>query len=115
MTQEAIMRLNDVVNQLELKKVTQIEDRNVTGVFISDMLSDVMSSAKSENLWITVQTHKNIVSASNLIDISAVIIPNGKEIPEGTIELANRFHVNILSTNLPVYELVRKLVGIGIN
>ena len=108
------MNLNEILNKVELAPITKIEDRDVTGVFISDMLSDVMSSSQAGNLWVTVQTHKNIISAANLIDISAVIIAYGKKVPDETIELANRFHVNILSTSKSTYDLVKQLIEAGI-
>ncbi len=108
------MKLKEVIDKLNLKALTGIEDRDVSGVFISDMLSDVMAAAKPENLWLTVQTHKNIVSAANLIDISAVIVINGKAVPEDTVELANRFHVNILSTSLSAFQMAGKLIEAGI-
>ena len=108
------MKLKEIIEKLSLYSLTNLEDKDVSGVFISDMLSDVMSSAQSGNLWLTVQTHKNIVSAANLIDISAVIVTNGKIVPQDTIELANRFHVIILSTALTTFELTGKLVNIGL-
>ncbi len=108
------MKLQDLISKLSLKVLTNLEDKDITGVFISDMLSDVMSSAQSGNIWITVQSHKNIVSAANLIDISAVIVTHNKQVPEDTIELANRYHVVIMSSPLPTFELASKLVEAGI-
>ena len=104
------MKLQQVIDALQLTASTDVEERDVDGVFISDMLSDVMSSAKANNLWLTVQTHKNIVSAINLIDIAAVLITHGKTVPPDTIELANRFHVVILVTSLSTYEAVKRLI-----
>jgi serine kinase of HPr protein (carbohydrate metabolism regulator) len=108
------MKLQEVIDKLALKVLTNVEDKDVTGVFISDMLSDVMSSAQGGNLWITVQSHKNIVSAANLIDISAVIVTHNKQVPEDTVELANRYHVIILSSPLTTFELASKLVEAGV-
>jgi len=108
------MRLQEIIDKLALKTLTTVEDRNVTGVYISDMLSDVMSSAQSGNLWITVQSQKNIVSAANLVDISAVIVTHNKNVPADTIELANRYHVVILSTPLAAFELASKLIEAGL-
>jgi predicted transcriptional regulator len=96
-----------------LKALTVLEDRDVSGVFISDMLSDVMGNAQSGNLWLTVQSHKNVVSAANLVDISAVVVTNDKKVPEDTIELANRFHVIILCSPLTTYELAKALMQAG--
>ncbi len=107
------MKLQEIIQKFELKALTNIEDREVTGVYISDMLSDVMSSAKSGNLWLTIQTHKNIVSAANLIDISAIIVTNDKKVLDDTIELANRFHVVILSSPLVTFDMATKLIEVG--
>ena len=107
------MKLQDIIDKLSLKAVTNVEDKDVQGIFISDMLSDVMSIAQAGNLWVTVQTHKNIVSAANLIDVGAVIVTHNKKVPSDTIELANRFHVAIFNTSLSTYELTRKLIEIG--
>ena len=108
------MKLKELIDKFELTALTNIEDKEISGVYISDMLSDVMSSAKSGSLWMTVQTHKNIVSAANLIDLSAIIITHGKKVPDDTIELANRFYVNILNSPLPPYELATKFIEAGI-
>ncbi len=108
------MKLKEIIDKLSLKPLTILEERDVTGVFISDMLSDVMNSAQPGTLWLTVQSHKNIVSAANLVDISAVIVTNDKKVPEDTVELANRFHVMILSSPMATFELATKLVEAGI-
>jgi hypothetical protein len=108
------MKLQEIIDRLALKTLTVIDERDVSGVFISDMLSDVMSSAQPGHLWLTVQSHKNIVSAANLVDISAVVVTYDKKVPEDTIELANRFHVIILSSPLSTFELATKLVEAGI-
>ena len=108
------MKLQEIIDRLALNVLTVTDERDVTGVFISDMLSDVMSSAQPGNLWLTVQSHQNIVSAANLVDISAVVVTNNKKVPDDTIELANRFHVIILSSPLSTFELATKLVEAGI-
>jgi serine kinase of HPr protein (carbohydrate metabolism regulator) len=108
------MKLQEIIGKLALTPLTNVEEREVSGVFISDMLSDVMGNAQSGNLWLTVQSHKNVVSAANLVDISAVVVTNGKEVPKDTIELANRFHVIILGSPLSTYELAKNLMQTGI-
>ena len=108
------MKLKDIVDKLSLKVLTDIEDKEVTGVYISDMLSDVMSNAQAGNLWVTIQTHKNIVAAANLIDISAVIVSQGTNVPDETVELANRYNVIILATGDSTFALGAKLFQIGI-
>jgi predicted transcriptional regulator len=108
------MKLEEVIEKADLKALTKVEARDVEGVFISDMLSDVMTGAEAGNLWLTAQTHTNIVSAANLVDLAAVVITSGKGLPQATIDLANRYHVVILSTPLKTFEFAAKLVEIGL-
>ncbi|UCE25721.1 MAG: serine kinase [Candidatus Zixiibacteriota bacterium] len=108
------MTTKDVIEKIGLRSLSKFEHRDVDGVFVSDMLSDVMAGAKSGNLWVTVQTHKSIVPAANLVDVSAVIITSGKNVPQETIDLANQHNIAILSTDLPSFELVGKLYGLGL-
>ena len=108
------MKLKDLVEKTGLETLTNLENKEVVGVFISDMLSDVMANAQTGNLWLTVQTHSNIVSAANLIDISAIIVTLGKEVPQKTIDLANRYHVVIFSSKESSYNLTKKLIEAGL-
>ncbi len=108
------MNTEELAAKAELKKLSEFEPRDVNGVFVSDMISDVMAGAKSGNIWLTVQTHKNIVSAGNLVDVSAIIITNGKKVPQETIDLASKYDVAILSTDLQTFELVGKLHEVGL-
>ncbi|MDY6936013.1 MAG: DRTGG domain-containing protein [Spirochaetota bacterium] len=108
------MKLQELIEKLDLTVLTKLEERNVEGAFITDMLSDLMASAKAGNIWLTVQTHKNIISAANLLDISAILISSGKTVPQETIDLANRFHVIILSSTRSTFELAGKLIEVGL-
>ena len=108
------MTTKDIIEKLELKAMTEAEDREVDGVIITDMVSDVMAGAKSGNLWVTIQTHKSIVPAANLVDVSAVIITHGKQIPKETIDMANKHEIAILYTEMATYELVGKLLEAGL-
>ena len=108
------MTTKELIENIDLKKLSQFDHREINGVFVSDMLSDVMAGAKSGNLWVTVQTHKSIVPAANLVDISAIIITSDKEVSQDTIDLATKYNIAILSTELATFELVGKLYGLGL-
>jgi predicted transcriptional regulator len=108
------MTTQELSEKIGLKTLSKFEDRDVNGVFVSDMISDVMAGAQSGNLWLTVQTHKSIVPAANLVDVSAVIITSGKEVPQDTIDLASKYSIAILSTDLPTFDLIGKLYSLGL-
>ncbi len=108
------MTTKELVEKVGFKPLSEFEDREVTGVFVSDMVSDVMAGAKSGNLWLTIQTHKSIIPAANLVDVSAVVITSGKQVPQDTVELASKFDIAILSSPLATFELVGKLYALGL-
>lgn len=54
-------------------------DKEVTGVYMSDMVSDMIANAKAGNLLVTVQIHNNVIAAANLVDIAAIIVTQGKQ------------------------------------
>jgi hypothetical protein len=110
------MKLEEAVNKLEIKKVTEFfdGDRTVSGAYTSDLLSDVMANVKKDNLWITLQTHLNIVAVATLKEITAIIIVLDKEIDKDTLEKAEAEKITILKTPLTAYRISGKLYELGI-
>ena len=89
-------------------------DRSVKGVYINDLLSYVMSHSNENDLWITVQIHPNIVAVAELIGISVIVIPEGIQVEEVTIEKAKEKGIEILSTDLDAYSICKLLMKVGI-
>ncbi len=75
------MKVTDIVEKLGLNVFSGHEGlgREVTGGYVSDLLSDVMGHAESGDLWLTIQTHRNVMAIASLKDISAVIITSGEK------------------------------------
>lgn len=70
------MRISEIAEALELDTVTAVaEDREVTGVYACDFLSRVMSCCGAGNIWITVQTHLNVLAVAELNDAACIIVP----------------------------------------
>jgi serine kinase of HPr protein (carbohydrate metabolism regulator) len=106
--------VKDLESKLNLKPLNQSSETEIEGAFISDMVSDVMAGAKAGNVWVTVQTHKNIIAAANLVDVPAVIVVRGKKVPEDTVQMADRVRVTIFTTDLDSYQVAVKLYEAGI-
>lgn len=111
------MTLEEVINNLGLKVVTEVKDFSqikVSGGYASDLLSCVMSGAKKGNVWLTLQAHINIVAVAALLDLSAVIITENAQPDEATIAKANQQEIILLSTTQDTYTLAGKLWTMGI-
>lgn len=88
--------------------------REVTGGYACDLLSWVMTHGRTGTAWVTVQTHLNVVAVATLLDFSAVIIPEGIEVPEATIAKAADEGVALLATKKTAYEICGLLCAQGV-
>jgi len=86
----------------------------VTGGYVSDLLSYVMARAKEGNLWVTVQSHPNIVAVASLVNLAGIIITEGGRPDAGTVEKAEQEGVPILTTQLTSYEVAGRLWELGV-
>jgi len=105
------MKLNEIAQALELK-VTVGEDKldqAVTGGYVGDLLSDVMGHAREGQVWITRQAHQNIVAVADLKDLAGIILVNGCEPADDTVEKAREKGIPILVSSLPAFELTGKV------
>jgi serine kinase of HPr protein (carbohydrate metabolism regulator) len=108
------VKVKDLVDQLGLEVVSGIFDKDISGVYVGDLLSNAMAKAQADNLWITIQGHQNVVAVASLTDLAAVIVVENFEIEAASVKRAEEKEVNILRTPLTAYELSRKLIELGL-
>lgn len=109
------MNLNKIIKELELEILTENNvEKDVKGVYIGDLLSLVMANAKKDNLWITIQTHLNVIAVATLVGLSAVLIAEGMEVEDETIRKANEVGMPVLRSKLGAYELACRLYKLGV-
>jgi len=111
------VKLSELVEKLGMQVMAAKDslDREVTGGYASDLLSDVLANSGQGNVWVTLQIHQNIVAVASMKDIAAVILVNGRQPEEETIEKAETENVPIMVTDLPAFELVGRLYGLGVS
>lgn len=105
------MKLHEIVNELslEVKSYGGGLERDVTGGYVSDLLSDVMANSKEGNLWITLQTHQNIVAVASLRNLTGIIIVNKRQPEEETLKKAEHEKIAIMTTPMPAFEVAGKI------
>jgi predicted transcriptional regulator len=105
------MRITDIITGLNLKVVSGHNglSNEITGGYVSDLLSDVIGNAKEGQVWITLQTHQNIIAVASLKDISAVIIVKGLVPEADTVEKSNIENIPILSTEMDTFNIAGRL------
>ena len=108
------MKVSDLVKQMNLKVLAGEKglEREVSGAYVSDLLSDVMGNARENQLWITLQVHQNVMAIASLKDLAAVILVKGLQPHENTIHHSNEEQIPLLSTTDSTFDISGKLFEI---
>ncbi|MCL5023741.1 MAG: serine kinase [Nitrospirae bacterium] len=101
------MNVQEIVDALSLEVKTAKGDlsRTVTGCYISDLLSDVMANAKEGEIWITLQTHPNVVAVASLKNLGGIIVTNRRSPEAETLQKAENEGVVIAVSPLSTFEV----------
>jgi len=89
--------------------------QEVTGGYASDLLSDVIAHSRKGNIWITIQTHPNIVAVATMKELSGIILTGGRIPDADTVQKGEEEGIPILVSPLYTFELVGRLYRIGIS
>jgi len=110
------MHLRDVVKEfnMEVKAGASALDREVTGGYTSDLLSDVLAHAGEGSIWVTLHIHQNIVAVASHKDLAGIILVQGRQPEQDTIAKAEEEGIPILVSGLSAFELVGRLYKAGI-
>ncbi len=110
------MILKAIIEALELRVVAGAKhtDVEVTGGYTADLLSCAMAGAAAGNLWITLQSHLNVVAVASLNELAGVIVTEGRPIAAETADKAEEEGVVLLQTRLTSYEVAGRLWALGV-
>lgn len=110
------MKLKEIADAMSLEVKTPGIDlsREITGGYVSDLLSDVIGNAREGFLWVTLQVHLNIVAVASLKGLGAIVLVNNRTPDEETIRKAAAQNIPILTSPLSTFELVGRLYSLGL-
>lgn len=110
------MKIRDIVKTLGLKVTSgeKLLEREVTGGYAGDLLSDALANSKKGNIWVTLQIHQNIIAVAISKELSGIIIVNGRKPEEETLKKAKEEKIPVMISNLLTYEVAGRLYEIGI-
>ncbi|MBP5633039.1 MAG: AraC family transcriptional regulator [Clostridia bacterium] len=102
------MTVKEVAEKLGFSILTGDGEREITGFYACDLLSWVISHAKTGDMWVTVMNNINILAVASLVDVACIVIPEGVEIYDNLAERANEKGITILATELSAADAVIK-------
>lgn len=105
------MKVSDIVEKLGLTVFSGQKglDREISGGYVSDLLSDVMGNAREGEVWVTLQVHQNVMAIASLKDLAAVILVNGLQPHENTVRHSNDENIPVLGASCSTFEITGKL------
>jgi predicted transcriptional regulator len=108
------MKLSSVITAVKAEPLTHRSEADLAGCYTSDLLSDVLAHASPGMLWITIQSHRNVVSCALAKDIGAVLFTCGRKPDPAVVAEAEAGGIVLLSTRQTTYEAAGKLWKAGL-
>ena len=79
-------------------------EREISGVYIGDLLSWVMGRASSGDAWITIMSNVNILAVAALADTACIILSEGVKLGEEVLATAKEKDINIIYSDFGIYD-----------
>ena len=110
------MNVKELVDQFNLNVAAGQNglDRQIQGGYCGDLLSDVMGNAPIGCIWLTVQTHQNIVAVAVLREMAAIVLSGDQEPDQETVDKANDEGIPILLWPAAAFDLAGQLYQAGV-
>jgi hypothetical protein len=107
------VKLSEIVEKTGLEALSAWEDGDIPGVYVSDMASDIITGAAPGCLLLTLQTHKNLIAAANVVDAGMVVFAHGRAPADDVLELAARVHIPLFRAPDDTWTYASKLYELG--
>ncbi len=103
------MKIKNLADKIGMTIKSGSGDKEVSGVYVCDLLSWVISHAKPNDLWVTVINNVNIIAVASLADVACIVIPENINIDENVLKIAEEKDVTILSSSFTSADIVIKV------
>lgn len=108
-----LAQINEII-KLKLVSDRFNAERNVSCACVSDILSDVMARAPRDCIWITNQSHENVIAIAFFKELTAVIFANGVVPDEESVQKANLKNITLLTCDANAFDLAGQLYHLGL-
>ncbi len=102
------INLKDYLDKINAEVLTPDIDASkiqIVDGYVSDMLSDVMGTAKEQQVWITIMRHMNTIAVASMTNIPCVLFAKGIQPDAAVIERAIQEDVCLAISDKQVFDL----------
>jgi predicted transcriptional regulator len=86
----------------------------VSTVYGSDLMSDILSYSKPNSLLLTGLINPQTIRTAEMVEIAAICFIHGKRPHRETVELANLNEMPLIGTHMSMFEACGKLYAAGL-
>lgn len=86
-------------------------NRAVKSVYCGDLLSSVMLKAPRDCAWVTVMGNINAAAVSFTANAACIVLAENAEADREMLDKAKEYGINVLKTDLPVFEAALRIYG----
>lgn len=108
------MTLHELIEKMKLEAVTGINEHDISGCIIGDLLSFMMARVRCDNVWISVMGNVNAVAVASLTDCACILLCENSELDEDARKKAMMADVTVLRSQKSAYELACELHDLGV-
>ena len=111
------MKLREILIQLKGRQLypnEELLEREYKYAVATDMMSNVMLGNVDDSILITSLVNPQVIRASEMMNISCIIITGGKAVTDTMIELAQNRNIALASTGMPTFTVCGKLHNLGL-
>ena len=74
-------------------------EKHIEGVYCGDMLSGALAEARENDLWLTVQNHKNVAAVAILKKISCIVLSKQEQASEEMLNLCSENDIAVFASS----------------
>ncbi|MDA3810038.1 MAG: hypothetical protein PF518_06845 [Spirochaetaceae bacterium] len=110
------MTIKELIEKIPMEIVSGENslNREITRGFSSDMMSNVIANGGEGDVWLTFQTHLNVIAIALMKKMSCVILIQNRALIPQALEKAQNENIPVLMSSLSAYELSGRLFKLGI-
>ena len=109
-----MIKLSDYISKINGKVHTPAIDPDkieISGAYVSDMLSDVMGSAKPGQAWITIMKPLNVIAVASMTGVPVIVFSKGNTPDAAVCDKALEESICLISSDHDTFTLAGILYG----
>ena len=111
------MKIQEIIEIVKAEALIINQEVDIKSAFASDLMSDALRMIQDEPehmLLITGLCNAQSMRTADMLDIKTILFVRGKQLQEEDLELAKSLGMNILTTEMTMYEASGQLYMKGL-